>query len=525
MKIFKLLIITLILTIYKFNISFALVEIDITRGNLDPLPIAVSTLSLDEKSKNYLKNQHIKNIHLKYLDVLSDDLDGLSDEDFELKYGKSKAELKNQLIKNTNLEDLDGLSDEDFKLKYGNSKAELKNQLNIMENLGLEISKVVENNLKNTGLFNTINREAYLQKPDIAHLKPRFEDWALIKAQALITGKVSSVKLNDKNLKVEFRLWDVLAAKEMMAISFTTKTNSWRRVGHIISDKVYGALTGEDGYFETRIIYVAETGPKTLRVKKLAIMDQDGFNTKYLTLGNELVLTPRFDPNSLNVVYMSYFKNKPRVYNLNILTGKQKVVGDFPGMTFAPRFSPDGKKIIMSLAKEGNSEIWTRDLETGIQMKLTDHPSIDTSPSYSPDGKFITFNSDRSGYQQIYVMKSDGSSVKRISFGKGIYGTPVWSPRGDLIAFTKLHKGEFYIGVMRVDGTGERLLTKNFYQEAPSWAPNGRVIIFYRETKTDEKGKGFSAKLWSIDLTGYNERLVKTETDASDPSWSSLLSN
>ncbi len=454
MKNLKLLIIIFILTIFKFNYSFALVEIDITRGNLDPLPIAISPLSLDDKSKN------------------------------------------------------------DF-----------KNQLNL-EDLGLEISKVVENNLKNTGLFNTINREAYLQKPDIAHLKPRFEDWALIKAQALITGKVSSLTLDEKNmLKVEFRLWDVLAAKEMMALSFTTTPNNWRRVGHVISDKVYGTLTGEEGYFDTRIIYVAETGPKTQRIKKLAIMDQDGFNTKYLTLGNELVLTPRFDPTSQKVVYMSFFKNKPRVYYLDIEKGEQRVVGDFPGMTFAPRFSPDGKKIIMSLAKDGNSEIWTRDLETGIQIQLTNHPSIDTSPSYSPNGKFITFNSDRSGYQQIYVMKNDGSSVKRISFGKGIYGTPVWSPRGDLIAFTKLHKGEFYIGVMRIDGTGERLLTKNFYQEAPSWAPNGRVIIFYRETKTNEKGEGFSAKLWSIDLTGYNERLVKTETDASDPSWSSLLGN
>ena len=453
MKNLKILIIVFILTFFKINYSYSLVEIDITRGNIDPLPIAVSTLSLDDKSKN------------------------------------------------------------DF-----------KNQLNL-EDLGLEISKVVENNLKNTGLFNTINKDAFLQKPDIAHLKPRFEDWALIKAQALITGKISSTKLNDKNLlKVEFRLWDVLAAKVMYESAFTTVPRNWRRAGHVISDKVYSTLTGEDSYFDTRIIYVSETGPKTQRVKKLALMDQDGFNTIYLTLGNELVLTPRFDPTNHNkVVYMSFYKHKPRVYYLDLEKGEQEVVGDFPGMTFAPRFSPDGKKIIMSLAKDGNSDIWTRDLETGIQEKLTDHPSIDTSPSYSPDGKFITFNSDRSGYQQIYVMKSDGSRVKRISFGNGIYGTPVWSPRGDLIAFTKLHKGSFYIGVMRSDGTGERLLTENFYQEAPSWSPNGRLLIFYRETPTNEKGEGFSAKLWSIDLTGYNERLVETKTDASDPSWSSLI--
>ena len=430
--------------------AIALIEVDITRGNLNPLPIAVSPLSIDNESNKNLKN----------------------------------------LLKKTNI--------------------------------GSEISKIVENNLKTSGLFNPLNKDAFLQKPDIAHLKPRFEDWALIKAQALITGKVT---YQDQKLRVEFRLWDVLAAKEIMALAFTTVPANWRRVGHIITDKVYERLTGEKGYFDTRIIYVAEKGPKIKRIKKLAIMDQDGFNTKYLTLGNELVLTPRFNPTNQMVTYLSYFRNLPRVYLLDIETGIQEVVGDFPGMTFAPRFSPNGKKIIMSFAIDGNSDIYTMDLENRIVERITNHPSIDTSPSYSPDGKYICFNSDRSGFQQIYVMKSNGSNVKRLSFGKGLYGTPVWSPRGDLIAFTKLHKGKFYIGVMRTDGSGERLLTENYYQEAPSWSPNGRILVFYRETKSDSEGKGFSAKLWSIDLTGYNERLVKTESDASDPSWSSLLSN
>jgi len=430
--------------------AIALIEVDITRGNLNPLPIAVSPLSVDNKSNKSLK----------------------------------------EILKK--------------------------------ENIGSEISIVVENNLKTSGLFNPLNKDAFLQEADIAHLKPRFEDWALIKAQALITGKVT---YQDEKLRVEFRLWDVLAAKEIMALAFTTVPSNWRRVGHIITDKVYERLTGEKGYFDTRIIYVAEEGPKVKRIKKLAIMDQDGFNTKYLTLGNELVLTPRFNPTNQMVTYLSYFRNMPRVYLLDIETGVQEVVGDFPGMTFAPRFSPDGKKIIMSFAMDGNSDIYTMDLENRVVERITNHPSIDTSPSYSPDGKYICFNSDRSRYQQIYVMKSDGSNVKRISFGKGLYGTPVWSPRGDLIAFTKLHKGKFYIGVMRTDGSGERLLTENYYQEAPSWSPNGRVLIFYRETKSDAEGKGFSAKLWSIDLTGYNERLVATESDASDPSWSSLLSN
>ncbi len=439
----KLFLILLISIFFNQN-SFALIEIDITRGNLDPLPIAVSPLYIESQS------------------------------------------------------------------------SEILNEIEV----GSEISKVVENNLLRSGLFYPLEKDSFVQKPAIVHVKPRFEDWQLIKAQALITGKINITK--DK-LRVEFRLWDILAAKEIIALAFTTVPNNWRRVAHIITDKVYERLTGEKGYFDTRIIYVSEKGPKNQRIKKLAIMDQDGANTKYLTLGNELVLTPRFNPTNQLVTYMSFFRNLPRVYLLDIETGVQEVVGDFPGMTFAPRFSPDGKKIIMSFAKDGNSDIFTMNLETREVEKITEHPAIDTSPSYSPDGKYICFNSDRSGLQQIYTMRKDGSSVKRITFGRGIYGTPVWSPRGDLIAFTKMHNGKFYIGVMRIDGTGERLLTENFYQEAPSWSPNGRVLIFYRETKSGTQGEGFSAKLWSIDLTGYNERLVETLTDASDPSWSSLL--
>jgi len=438
---------TFVIIFFKFNVAYSLVEVDITRGNLDPLPIAISPLHVDIQSENY----------------------------------------------------------EDVKVKE----------------LGDLISSVIENNFKSTGLFNPLNKDAFVQKPDVAHLKPRFEDWRLITAQALITGKLL---IKDNKLKVEFRLWDIAAAQEMTALAFTTTPSNWRRVAHIISDKIYERLTGETGYFDTRIIYVSETGLKTERVKRLAIMDQDGENTKYLTLGNELVLTPRFNPTNQLVTYMSYFRNLPRVYLLDIETGIQEVVGNFPGMTFAPRFSPDGKKIIMSFAKDGNSDIYTMDLETRLVERITEDSSIDTSPSFSPDGKYICFNSDRSGLQQIYTMRSDGRNVKRISFGNGIYGTPVWSPRGDLIAFTKMRAGKFYIGVMRSDGTGERLLTENYYQEAPSWSPNGRLLVFYRETKSGKDGSGFTAKLWSIDITGYNERELQTETDASDPSWSSLLS-
>jgi len=440
-------VIVVILLLFQQNPLKALVTIDITRGNLDPLPTAISDFYFDDSIK------------------VDDSI------------RKSRLDKK--------------------------------------------IPELVENNLQRSGLFFPLEKKSFIQKPEVAHATPRFEDWTFIKAQVLVTGKISLDK--NQRLRVEFRLWDVVSAKELSSLAFFTTTENWRRISHMISDKVYERLTGETGYFDSRIIYVAETGPKTNRVKRLAVMDQDGHGVKYLTLGNELVLTPRFSPDNKYVTYMSYFRNLPRVYLLNIEAGIQDLVGDFPGMTFAPRFSPDSKRVIMSFAKEGNSDIYAMDIKTRVVERLTDNPSIDTSPSFSPDGSSITFNSDRSGTQQIYTMKSDGTAVKRISFGEGIYGTPVWSPRGDLIAFTKFFRNKFYIGVMRTDGSGERLLTENFYQEAPSWSPNGRVLIFYRETPSDDKGRGGNAKLWSIDLTGYNERMIETPTDASDPAWSELL--
>jgi TolB protein len=391
----------------------------------------------------------------------------------------------------------------------------------MLSEISNNLSDVVEADLERCGLFDPINEEAFIQKNAAMHLRPRFEDWRLIKSQALVTGKLKVVD-GDK-LRVEFRLWDTLAEKELEALVLITTLDNWRRISHMISDKIYERLTGEKGYFDTRILYVSESGPKNQRIKKLAIMDQDGENHRHLTSGKELVLTPRFNPTKQEITYLSYFKNLPRVYLLNIETGNQEVVGDFPGMTFAPRFSPDGNKIIMSLAKDGNSDIYVMDLKSRVVTRLTNNPAIDTSPSYSPDGKKITFNSDRGGSQQIYVMDNDGRNQKRISNEGGNYATPVWSPRGDLIAFTKNFKGNYAIGVMRTNGEGERLLTENWYQEAPSWSPNGRVLIFYRETAANEDGQGHSSTLWSIDLTGFNEREIETPQDGSDPAWSNLL--
>ncbi len=387
--------------------------------------------------------------------------------------------------------------------------------------IGRDISKVVAADLERSGLFKPLDPKAFIQTAASLKVQPRFGDWRVISAQALVNGAARLQE--DGRLKVEFRLWDVFAEQQMVGLAFFTKPSNWRRVAHFISDAVYKRITGEEGYFDTRIVYVAESGPRKRRVKRLAIMDQDGENHRFLTDGRHLVLTPRFSPTAQEITYLAYFNNKPRVYIRNIDTGQQEVLGDFPGMTFSPRFSPDGNKVIMSLATDGNSEIYIMDLRTRQEKRLTNHPAIDTGPSFSPDSRRIAFESDRGGRQQIYVMNADGGNVHRISFGKGRYGTPVWSPRGDLIAFTKLTQGRFFIGVMRPDGTGERLLTESFLVEGPTWAPNGRVLMFFRQTPADDRGRGATSRLFSIDITGYNEREMVSPMDASDPAWSPLL--
>ena len=386
--------------------------------------------------------------------------------------------------------------------------------------LGQEIARVVSADLQRSGLFRPIDQRAFIQKPEAMKVRPRFGDWRQINAQALVNGSIE--READGRIKVTFRLWDVFAERQLTGFIYRSVRKSWRRIAHKIADDIYKRITGELGYFDTRIVYIAESGPPNRRVKKLAIMDQDGANHAFLTNGRDLVLTPRFSPTAQELTYLSYFHDQPRVYILNIDTGQQEVVGDFPNMTFAPRFSPDGNRVIMSLATDGNSDLYTMDLRTREFRRLTENPAIDTSPSYSPDGGQIVFNSDRGGSQQIYVMNADTKKIRRISFGVGRYATPVWSPRGDLIAFTKIHKGQFYIGVMEPDGKRERLLTSGFLVEGPTWAPNGRVLLFFRQSPGVGSEEG-ETRLYSIDLTGYNERLMVTPIDASDPAWSPLI--
>ena len=324
-------------------------------------------------------------------------------------------------------------------------------------------------------------------------------------------------------LKVDFRLWDIFGEQQMVGLQFATTPENWRRIAHLISDAIYERITGEKGYFDTRIVFIAESGPKLNRRKRLAVMDQDGANPVFLTQGDYLVLTPRFNPTAQMIAYMSYIGGRPRVYLFDIETGRQEVLGNFPNMTFSPRFSPDGKSVVMALETNGNSEIYVMDLATRTSKRLTNDPGIDTAPSFSPDGKQIAFESNRGGSQQIYVMNADGSGVHRISFGPGKNGTPVWSPRGDLIAFTKINGGAFHVGVMRADGSGERMLSTGWQDEGPTWAPNGRVIMYTRTLPTGPGGIGGGSQIWSVDVTGRNERRVLTPGDASDPAWSPLI--
>lgn len=381
---------------------------------------------------------------------------------------------------------------------------------------GQKIAEVVTADLERSGLFRPIDKMSFLERISNPDVQPRFSDWQQIGAQGLVTGRVNQEP--DGRLRVEFRLWDVYSGRQLSGRQFFIPGASWRRVAHIIADAIYTKMTGEKGYFDTRIVFVDETGARNARVKRLAIMDQDGANLTYLTDGREMVLTPRFSPTRQEITYMAYTGNTPRVYLQQIEVPQRELVGTFPNMTIAPRFSPDGQKVIMSLLQDnGSANLYTMDLRTRTTTRLTATQAIDTSASYSPDGQKIVFESDRGGKPQIYVMNVDGSNQQRISFGDGSYSTPVWSPRGDYIAFTKQFQGQFSIGVMRPDGKGERVLTSGFHNEGPTWSPNGRVIMFFRQNQ------GQGPRIYTIDITGRNERMVPTPNDASDPAWSPLL--
>ncbi len=382
-----------------------------------------------------------------------------------------------------------------------------------------DIASVIMSDLAGTGLFREIPGTAFIGTVTNFNAQPVFSDWSVVNAQALVTGAVSTGA--DGRLVVKFRLFDVFAQVPIGdGVQYAGTQENWRRMAHKVADTIYNRITGEAGYFDSRVVFVSETGPKNDRKKRLALMDYDGANLQYLTDDTSIVLAPRFAPNAREIIYTSYESGLPQVYLLNLETGRRsQLLENTQNMATAPRFSPDGTKVVMSIIEGSSTDIYQVDMNTRERVRLTNSVGIDTTPSYSPDGSQIVFASDRGGSQQLYVMPAGGGEARRISSGGGSYGTPVWSPRGDMIAFTKIKSGRFHIGVMRVDGTRENLLTASFIDEAPTWSPNGRVLMFFRETP----GANGAPQVFSVDLTGRNLRRVDTPSFSSDPDWSGVL--
>lgn len=376
------------------------------------------------------------------------------------------------------------------------------------------MQEVIESDFSNTGLFALIPASAFIQKPETLSSGLHYSEWRLIKADKILTLKV--VERSFDKLRIEARLYDSIQEKMIEGRSFSADLKNWRRIAHKIADMTYQKVTGDPGYFDTQIVYVSYSQKGIKRQERIAIMDYDGANHFYLTDGKNLVMTPRFSPNRRYVTYLDYQNKKPRVFLYDRAKNKKILVGHFPGMTFAPRFSYDGKHLVLSFSQNGNTSLFEMDLETLKMKQLTSGPVIDTSPSYAPTGDRLVFNSDRTGRTQLYVLDLAKGEPERISFGEGSYRTPVWSPRGDWIAFTKMYQGEFYIGVIRPDGSGERLITKGYLVEAPSWSPNGHAILF---TRDDRQGK---PRLHAIDFTGFNERQISTPDNAIQGDWSML---
>ena len=380
------------------------------------------------------------------------------------------------------------------------------------------VAGVIANDLAHSGYFQPLPPESFIEKIGNFEAAPQFDSWKQVQARDLVVGQVIN---QGGKATIAFKLYDVNTGQLVGGTSFTASPKSARRIAHKIADLIYKSVTGFDGYFDTRVVYVDESGPKNQRIKRLAIMDQDGFGARTLTNGKDILLTPRFSPNSQEITYASIGAEAARVYLFNLDTGQKEIVGDFPNMSFAPRFSPDGQNVVMSLQSDDgrDANIFEMDLRSKQMHQLTNVPAINTAPSFSPDGSRVTFESDRGGTQQIYVMNADGSAQNRISFGKGRYSTPVWSPDGKYIAFTKQAEGKFGIGVMAPDGSGERILTEGFHNEGPTWSPNSRVLMFFRE----QPGESGGPQLFSVDISGYNEQRVPTPQFSSDPAWSPLL--
>ena len=385
--------------------------------------------------------------------------------------------------------------------------------------IATKISRIVAADLASSGLFREIPSNRFIAQRKTFEEPVRFPDWRAVNAQALVTAAVNTSRSG--KLTVKFRIFDIFSGVQLgQGMQLSGRTQAIRRMAHKVADQVYERIIGEGPYFDSRIVFVSESGPKDKRLKRLAIMDFDGENMQFLTGNDNIVLAPRISSDGKQVLYTSWETGFPQIYLLSVETGRRKRVNTPEnGVAFSPRFSPNNERIVFSYERDGNIDIYLMELNSLRSARLTSSPFIDTAPSFSPDGRKIVFESDRSGAQQLYVLPVTGGSPKRISFGNGRYGTPVWSPRGDLIAFTKQSNGRFGIGVMRIDGTKERLLSASFLDEGPTWSPNGRVIMFARETR----GPSGAPSIYSVDITGRNLRPLNLRAPASDPSWGPVL--
>ncbi len=377
-----------------------------------------------------------------------------------------------------------------------------------------DITDVIKSDLTNCGLFKIVDPNAYIQTSYDVMSNPRFADWKVLNAEGLVGG---IVKRNGSNLQADFRLFDVFTEKQLAGLSKTSEAANWRRVGHQIADAIYEAMTGDKGYFDTRVVYVAESGSELQRKYRLAIMDYDGENHQFITSGSTRVLTPRFSPDRLKIAYVDFGQNDktPTLHVHDLQSGHSESLASVEGQRMSPRFSPQGDHLILSTAKNGAASLYKMPLTTKKLEKLTSNTStIDVSPCYSPDGSQVTFISDRGGAPQIYVGDSTGNNATRVSYSQGWYDNPIWSPRGDLIAFTRQSKGTFYIGVIRPDGSGERMLDAGYLLEGPTWSPNGREIMYTCQASSHNK-----VGICSVDITGNHKRVINTPGEGSYPTW------
>jgi Periplasmic component of the Tol biopolymer transport system len=353
----------------------------------------------------------------------------------------------------------------------------------------------------------------YYSYPEVT--APTFSKWRSKGAKILITGFVQARA--DQRITFGCYAYDVDKGREVARKGFVVAPDEWQRAAHKCSGLAYTAVTGAPSIFDTRIAYVAESGPAAARVKRLAIVDSDGTNHRYLSAGESMALTPRLSPDGRQIAYVSFLTGTPHVRIRDVDGTNDRALLQPGTLSFAPRFSPDGKRIVFSMTMNGNTDIYSASIDGSAPVRLTTSPGVDTDASFAPDGNRIVFESDRSGSQQLYLMDAhDGSAQRRLTFGGAAYAAPDWSPDGNWIAFTRRDPGGRRVGVLKRDGSGEQLLSAGPGDEGASWAASSRELVFQR---SDPAG---NSSLLRVSLDGSEPRSVVLPQGGSDPDWSGV---